>query len=156
MEISSFPSLASTPKALARMFAVCLASSLLAAWLHIDVIAGVGFCAGCVLATRYSRPQAQLPVVLSIPVIFLTAELITQLIAPGGGSAHRTALSMFAGALLTLAAVAPWLFVGTAGGLAIALFRGLPQCVRELRAEARGADRPAARQGLRRGGEALA
>jgi hypothetical protein len=42
------------------------------------------------------------------------------------------------GIVLTLAAVAPWLFSGVIIGLVIALLRGLPQCVRDLSAELRG------------------
>jgi len=147
VQVSSFPALASMPRALARMFAVCLVSCLLAAWLHLDLIAGLGFCAGCVLATRYSRPGVLLHVVLSLPVIFLAAELVAELVTAGGGTGHRTVLSVLEGTLLTLAAVAPWLFAGTAGGFVIAMFRGLPQCVRDLRAEGRGTDRPPARSG---------
>jgi len=129
------------------MFAVCFVSCLLAAWLHLDLIAGLGFCAGCVLATRYTRPGVLLHVVLSLPVIFLVAELVTELITAWGGTGHRTVLSVLEGTLLTLAAVAPWLFAGTTIGFVIAMFRGLPQCVRDLRAESRGADRPEARHG---------
>jgi hypothetical protein len=147
VEISSFPSLASASMALARMFAVSLAGCLLAAWLHIALIAGLGFCAGCVLATRYARRQAQLPVVLSMPVTFLAALVFAELVIPGGGSGHRTVLSVFEGTVLTLAAVAPLLFAGTAVGLGIALFRGLPQCIRELRTEVHRHDRGAGRRG---------
>jgi hypothetical protein len=133
--------------ALARMFVVSLAGCLLAAWLHIALIAGLGFCAGCVLATRYSRRQVQLHVVLSIPAIFLAALVVAELVIPGAGSGHRTMLSVFEGTVLTLAAVAPLLFAGTAIGVGIALFRGLPQCIRELRTEARRHDRAAVRRG---------
>jgi hypothetical protein len=147
VEISSFPSLAATPMALARMFAVSLAGCLLAAWLHIALIAGLGFCACCLLATRYARRQAQLPVVLSMPVTFLSALVAAELVIPGGGSAHRTVLSVFEGTVLTLAAVAPLLFAGTAIGLGIALFRGLPQCIRDLRTEVHRHDRAPARRG---------
>jgi hypothetical protein len=41
------------------------------------------------------------------------------------------------GAALTLANVAPWLFIGVVLSLIIAWFRGLPHCVAELRRDLR-------------------
>jgi hypothetical protein len=41
------------------------------------------------------------------------------------------------GAALTLANVAPWLFIGVVLSLIIAWFRGLPRCVAELRRDLR-------------------
>ena len=137
-EPTSFPALASAPWALVRMFTVCLVSCLLAGWLHLYLIAGLGFCVGCVLATRYTRRNALLYVVISLPVIFLAAALAAQLATAAGGGTHHTVVSALVGTVLTLADVAPWLLAGTAGGLGIALFRGLPQCVRDLRADASG------------------
>ena len=51
---------------------------------------------------------------------------------------------------LTLSTAAPWLFGGLAGALLIATVRGLPQCVRDLRAHLAGrimAEEPPARPG---------
>src|SRR5260370_9280606 len=41
--------------ALLCMLALCLVTCLLAAWRQLDVLAGLGFCAGCVLAPVYAR-----------------------------------------------------------------------------------------------------
>ena len=46
--------------------------------------------------------------------------------------------------ILTLAAAAPWLFGGEALGLVLALFRGLPQYIRDLHAGLRGPVGPGA------------
>jgi hypothetical protein len=112
---------------------VCLVTCLVAAWRQVDVLAGLGFCAGCVLAPVYARRAAQLRVTVSAPVVFLVAEIVAQSLTTSGSSGHRAVLSVAEGTLLALADVAPWLFAGTAVCIAIAMFRGLPQCVRDLR-----------------------
>jgi hypothetical protein len=133
---------------LGGLFACCLVSCLLAAWLHFTVVAGLGFCAGCAIAAWYCRPAALLRMVIAVPAVFAAAEILAQLATLPGGSGRRgLALPVAGGTLLTLAAVAPWLFAGTAVAIAIALFRGLPQCVRDLRAELRG--QPPARRAPR-------
>jgi len=101
------------------------------------VVAGLGFCLGSALAARYCRPAALLRMVVAVPAVFAVAEIVAQVATLHGGR-RGLALPVAGGTLLTLAAVAPWLFAGTAAAVAIALFRGLPQCVRDLRAELRG------------------
>jgi hypothetical protein len=120
------------------MFAVCLVACLLAAWLHADAIAGVGFVATGILAPVYARQNALLHIVISAPVIFLLAEIVTQLITAPGTSGRSSAISVLEGTFLTLADVAPWLFAGTIVCIGVAMTRGLPQCVRDLRAGMRG------------------
>ncbi len=119
--------------ALLGMLLLCLVTCLIAAWRQLDVLAGLGFCAGCVLAPVYARRAAQLKVAVSAPVIFLVAEIVAQSLTTSGNSGHGAVLSAAEGTLLALAGDAPWLFAGTAACLAIAMFRGLPQCVRDLR-----------------------
>jgi hypothetical protein len=46
--------------------------------------------------------------------------------------------SVLEGTVLTLAGVAPWLFAGTIACVVIAMTRGLPDCVRQLREEQGG------------------
>jgi hypothetical protein len=75
--------------------------------------------------------------VIAVPAVFATAEVLAQFATQSGGR-HGLALPVAGGTLLTLAAVAPWLFAGTAVVVTIALFRGLPRCVRELRANLSG------------------
>jgi hypothetical protein len=137
-QATPFPSVFGALGTLAGLFACCLISCLLAAWLHLIVLAGLGFCAGCAVAAWYCQPAAQLRMVIAVPSVFLVAEVIAQLATLQSGGRRGLALPVAGGTLLTLAAVAPWLFAGTAGAVAIALFRGLPQCVRDLRAELRG------------------
>jgi hypothetical protein len=124
--------------ALAGMFVLCLVACLLGAWQGHDVLAGLGFCLTGVLAPVYGRREAQLAVVLSAPVIFLLAELVTQVLTAQGSSGHSSVLSVLEGTVLTLADVAPWLFAGTLACVTIAMARGLPDCVRRLRAEQGG------------------
>ncbi len=124
--------------ALLGLFAICLLACLLAAWRQLDVLAGAGFMAGCVLAPVYARREAMLHVMISVPAIFLLAEIVTQSLTAQGSSSHGSVLSVLEGTFLTLADVAPWLLAGTAVCTGIAMFRGLPQCVRELQADLRG------------------
>jgi hypothetical protein len=124
--------------ALLGMFALCTVACLIAAWRHADVVSGLGFVVGCVLAPVYARRDALLPIVISVPMVFLLAELVTQALTAQSGASHGSALSVLEGTVLTLADVAPWLFAGTAVCVCVALPRGLPQCVRDLRAGLRG------------------
>jgi hypothetical protein len=135
---ATFRSHVTTRGALLGMFAFCLVACLLAAWLHADVVAGVGFVAAGILAPVYARRNALLYIVISAPVIFLLAEIATQVLTAPGRSGRGSAISALEGTFLTLAAVAPWLFTGTVVCVGIAMTRGLPQCVRDLRAGLRG------------------
>jgi hypothetical protein len=141
---------------LGGLFGCCLASCLLAAWLHLTVVAGLGFCAGSAVAAWYCQSAALLRLVVAVPAVFAAAEILAQLATLPSGSRRGLALPVAGGTLLTLATVAPWLFGGTAGAVVIALFRGLPRCVRDLRVgihgspQARRAPRgPHAQQALR-------
>jgi hypothetical protein len=135
---AAFRSHVTTRGALLGMFALCLVACLLAAWLHADVVAGIGFVAVGILAPVYARRNALLYIVISAPVIFLIAEIATQLMTAPGRSGRGSAVSALEGTFLTLASVAPWLFTGTVACVGIAMARGLPQCVRDLRAGLRG------------------
>ncbi|MBO0824236.1 MAG: hypothetical protein J2P27_10325 [Actinobacteria bacterium] len=123
---------------LGGLFAICFVSCVLAAWQHLPVIAGLGLCAGSALAVRYCRPDALLRVVVAVPAVFGIAVVLAQLATQPDGGRRSAALPVLQGTLLTLAAVAPWLFAGTTGAVVIALFRGLPQCIRQLRADLNG------------------
>lgn len=125
--------------ALMVLVLLCLVTCLVAAWRQVDVVAGLGYCIGCVLAPVAARRGAQLKVAVSAPVVFLVAEVIAQSLTATGSSGHGMVLAVLEGTLLALADAAPWLFAGTAVCIVIAMFRGLPQCVRDLRT------RPAAR-----------
>jgi hypothetical protein len=119
------------------MIIVFLVGNLVTAWTQLSWPGGLGYGAGCLLAAAYARREALLLVVIAPPVIFLTTLTAAELISAGGG----TLLAVAEGTILALAAVAPWLFCGTTAGLVVAMMRGLPRCVRDLRAEMSG--RPA-------------
>ncbi len=93
------------------------------------------------LAPVYARRDALLHIVISVPVIFLLAEIATQAMTAQGSSGHGSTLSVLEGTLLALADVAPWLFAGTAVCVIVAMMRGLPQCIRDLRDDVRPSPR---------------
>jgi hypothetical protein len=124
--------------AIVGMFGLCLGATLLASVLHLEVLVGLGFCLACVLAPAYAARQAMLEVVTAPPIIFVLAVIIVQSLTAQGDSSHASMLSVLEGTTLTLAAVAPWLFAGTVLCVFIAIRRGLPRCVRDLRTGLRG------------------
>jgi hypothetical protein len=97
--------------ALLGLFGLDLLTFLVSAWLHSGVLDGLGFCAGALLAV-----------------------IVSQALTAQGDSGHGSVMSVIEGTFLTLAAMAPWLFAGTAACLVVASCRGLPQCVRDLSA----------------------
>ncbi len=137
-EATSFPGRMASAGMLGGVLSAFLASCLLAAWLHSDVVAGLGFCAATCVAARCARPQALLGLVVSVPALFLAATAVAQLATRPAGTHRGTLLPVAEGTLLTLAGVAPWLFVGTIAGLVIAMCRGLPRCVKDLRTDLTG------------------
>jgi hypothetical protein len=121
------------------MLLVFLVGSLITAGTQADWIDGLAYAAGCLLAVTYARREALLLVATTPPLIFLVALVGAELITAQGGTLLATA----EGTILTLAAIAPWLFACTAGYLIVATVRGLPRCIRDLRAELNGADQAA-------------
>lgn len=120
------------------MFLLFLMGTLAAGWLHLELLAGLSFVAGCALAAYYSRHEALLTAVVTPPLVFMVALVIAELLTSHSDTVRHSLTSAAEGIILTLAAVAPWLFSGVVIGLIIALMRGLPQCVRDLGAELRG------------------
>ena len=124
--------------AVGAMFAIFLFAHLVAEWLHVPALTGFGFAAGSALAAGRTRRQGLLLVATTPPLIFVVAVTCGELIALHAGHLAVSAGPALAGIFLTLSSAAPWLFCGLAGALLIATVRGLPRCVRELRAEVRG------------------
>ena len=124
--------------AVVAMFLLFLVGTLAAGWLHLEVLAGLSFVAGCALAAYYSRRDALLTAVVTPPLVFMAALVIAELLTSHEDTVRHSLTAAAEGIVLTLAAVAPWLFSGVVIGLVIALMRGLPQCVRDLSAELRG------------------
>ncbi len=120
------------------MFSLFFPGALTAGWLHFAALTGLSFVAGCALAARYTRREGLLTVVVASPLVFLIALVISELLTSQGGTIRHSLTSATEGTVLTLAAVAPWLFSGVIIGFVIAMFSGLPQGVRDFRAELRG------------------
>lgn len=128
-----------TPRgAVLMMFSLFFLGTITADWLHFGVLTGLSFVAGCVLAARYTRRDGLLTAVVGPPLIFMIALICSEALTSHAGTFAHSVTIVAEGTFLTLAAVAPWLFCGEILGLVIAMFRGLPQCVREFRAELRG------------------
>jgi hypothetical protein len=123
------------------MFVVFLAGAIVSGWLHLELIIGLSFVAGCLVAVLCTRRQGLLIVAAAPPLIFAIAILGDQIFTAPGSTLKATAESVLAGTFVTLAATAPWLFAGVLGTVAIGMFRGLPRCVGELRSQLRAAAR---------------
>jgi hypothetical protein len=104
---------------------------LAAAWLGWAVLAGLAFVAGCVLAAGYASPPGLLTVVVSPPLLLLGAVVLVNAMTGSGG----LLLSAVLGSVVALAGIAPWLAAGMILTVIIALIRGLPRCIRDLRRE---------------------
>jgi hypothetical protein len=131
--------------ALAALAALFLAGNLLAAWLGAGVLPGLAFALGCPLAVA-GVARRDLLLILAAPlVLFLAAVLVAQAVTAPGSGVTASAEAVAEGTFLTLAGTAPWLFGGLAAALAVAVYRGLPACLGELRADLR-AERDARRQ----------
>jgi hypothetical protein len=127
-----------TPRgAILMMFSLFFPGALAAGWLHFGALTGLSFMAGCVLAARYTRRDGLLTAVATPPLIFMVALIVSQVLTSHAGTFTHTLTVVAEGTFLTLAAIAPWLFCGVIAGIVIAMFRGLPQSVRDLRAELR-------------------
>jgi hypothetical protein len=124
--------------AILAMFAVFFAGTAVADVTHIDFFVGFCLVAGCTLAAKFARRSALLAVVVSPPLIFLAAVICAEALTSSSATGHSGFVAVTEGTFLTLAAAAPWLFAGVAAALIIALFRGLPQSLRELRDGLRG------------------
>jgi hypothetical protein len=120
------------------MFSVFFLGMLAADGLRLGSLTGLSFVAGCGLAARYTKRDGLLTAVATPPLIFMIALVCTETMSSHADTLRRTVTSAVEGTVLTMASVAPWLFSGVILGVIIAMFRGLPQCVRELRADMRG------------------
>jgi hypothetical protein len=120
------------------MFSVFFPGTLTAGWLHLAVLTGLSFLAGCILAGLYTKRDDLLVVVTMPPMVFLVAVICVKALTATGSALISTA----EGCILTLSAAAPWLFGGVAVTLVLALFRGLPHTVSEVRAGLRGSLEP--------------
>jgi hypothetical protein len=118
--------------AIAAMFGVFLLADLAAGWLGVAGLTGFGFAAGSMIAAGLVRRKDLLIVVAAPPAIFLGAVTCGELIT--AHTDHATSVgSIAAGTFLTLSSAAIWMYCGLAATMIIAVVRGLPQCIRDLR-----------------------
>jgi hypothetical protein len=115
------------------MFSICFPGTLTSGWLHFPVLSGASFVAACVLAALVTRREDLLVVVTLPLVIFLASAICVAAVSSNGGGV----LAAASGIALTLGGAVLWLFIGQAAVLLLSLFRGLPSCVRDLRADLR-------------------
>jgi hypothetical protein len=94
-------------------------------------LAGAGFAAGSVAAARYTQRRGLLAVMVTPPLLFCCDLVVVKALTASGNALLSTA----GGTALALGSLAPWLFAGVVLALIVAWFRGLPQCVAELRRE---------------------
>ncbi len=113
--------------AILGLAALSFVGMLASEWLRWGPLADGSFIIGCVLAGRYTKSSDLLPVVVSPPVIFLGAVICAKALTSSG------AVSALEGTLVTLGNTALWLVAGTVLTIGIALFRGLPGNIRDLR-----------------------
>jgi hypothetical protein len=119
--------------AIAGMLLVFFIGVLAADWLHWSPLADASFLLGSAAAAWYTKQRDLLTVAVSPPLLFFIVVICVKAITAAGNEL----LSTVEGTALTLANVAPWLFIGVVLSLAITWFRGLPRCVGELRRDLR-------------------
>ena len=125
--------------AVVAMFFIFLLTNLSADWLHVVALTGFGFAAGTIAAAGRTRSKHLLLVTTTPPAIFLAAVLAGELITLHLDHVTATPGLVLADVFLTLSTAAPWMLGGVAGALVIAMIRGLPRCIRDLRAQLTGA-----------------
>jgi Domain of unknown function (DUF6542) len=125
--------------AIVMMFVIFVLTDLSAGWLHVVALTGFGFAAGSAAAAGRTRRKDLLLAATTPPLIFMLAVTVSELITLHMNHVAASAGLVLADIFLTISTAAPWLFGGLAGALVIATVRGLPQCVRDLRAQLAGA-----------------
>lgn len=112
------------------VFAGALLGSAVGAALGVREAQGVAFAAGCLLAVLTTRRTDLLTLVVSPPLLFFLASLLTACLSSFGEKSFL--LSMALTVMATLTANAAWLFLGSVLVVIIAVPRGLPACLRDL------------------------
>jgi hypothetical protein len=114
------------------IFGACLLSVMLGTLLDVGVLPGAGFVTGCALAALATRKGDLLTLVVSPPLVFFVVSVTSEFAAAVGEESMLR--STFVGIVTTFAAQAPWLFLGTALVVVIALPRGLMTSLLAMRA----------------------
>ncbi|SNT56469.1 hypothetical protein SAMN05216276_106424 [Streptosporangium subroseum] len=100
-------------------------------------VIGPAFVVGCVVAVSLVNRRDLLSLVVSPPLTFFVATVVTELVRALTTASPIQSFGL--GVFTALSGGAPWLFGGSLLVLVIAWRRGLTQCVRELRDELRAA-----------------
>ncbi|GAA4608403.1 hypothetical protein GCM10023195_32890 [Actinoallomurus liliacearum] len=100
---------------------------------------GVLFVAGCLLAVSMTRRTDLLTLVVSPPLLFFLVSLLSAVTGSIGEKSLLVSVAVTLAAKLTSSV--PWLFLGAVLVVLIAVPRGLPANLRELRARV-AADNP--------------
>ncbi|GIH77332.1 DUF6542 domain-containing protein [Planobispora longispora] len=134
--------------AVASVLVFTLLGSLLHALFGLPAAVGLAFLGGCAVAVALVNPRDLLSLVVSPPLVFLLAALISEAVRSLTAPSPVQAFGL--GMFTALSGGAPWLFVGSALVLLVAWRRGLARCVRDLREEIRAAapDVPRPRAGV--------
>ena len=99
-------------------------------------VPGIAFTAACLMTAVIVRPPDLLSLSVSPPIAFFVSVVSAECMLALGNEGFTRVLML--GLASRLAEVAPWLFLGTALVLVIAVFRGLPGNLRELGDELNG------------------
>lgn len=99
-------------------------------------VPGIAFTTACLLTATMVRPPDLLSLSVSPPIAFFVSVVSAECVLALGNEGFTRVLVL--GLASRLAEVAPWLFLGTALVLVIAVFRGLPGNLRELGDELNG------------------
>lgn len=110
--------------------------TMLANLLSAPAAPGIAFALACLATAVLVRPRDLLSLSVSPPIAYFLAVVAAEsMLAAGHDGFTRTLLL---GLASRLAEVAPWLFLGTALVLVVAVFRGLPGNLRTLGEELNG------------------
>jgi hypothetical protein len=113
------------------IFVLSLFGALAGAVLPLGPVPGILFAGGCVTAAFMTRREDLLTLVVTPPLVFLVVTVVSRFLSALGD--QHVVQSALAGVLLALASGAPWLFLGTLLTVGVALTRGLPAAVQDLR-----------------------
>ncbi|MFC7742635.1 DUF6542 domain-containing protein [Nocardiopsis composta] len=112
------------------IIAACVLAALTAEATGWTALNGYMFVTSCVVAALLVRPGDLLSLTVSPPLAYFTAAVLAESLLTLGSDGFARGLAIGLGT--RLADVAPWLFLGTALVLLIAVFRGLPANFRDF------------------------
>lgn len=119
------------------IIALCsFAGTMIANLTPVPAAPGIAFTLACLITAALVRPADLLSLSVSPPIAYFVAVVGAESILAAGNEGFGRVLLL--GLASRLAEVAPWLFLGTALVLVVAVFRGLPGNLRTLGDELNG------------------